>query len=192
MQELFDGELSPEWMWCDPDGGCSFEIGDGLTVWSPVARDLFYPLINAPRMMREVDGDFAAQVTCGPACTDRPGIGGILLWQDKHNYLRLGIGVRAQDEMSLEGCIDDVDVVIGRGRLVDEPVTLRMERSADRVRSLCSADGDQWYLVGQVDFPTAEGEQIGLHCIGFPDRTIYHAPYPDGTAIRFTDFQLWN
>ena len=50
----------------------------------------------------------------------------------------------------------------------------------------------EWFRVGQVDFPVAGPLQVGLVAIGFPDRTIYHAPYPDGTAIRFTDFRLWN
>ncbi len=187
-----EGPLSGEWAWIDPHGGCDCKMDHGLTIGSPVARDLLFPLINAPRMMRPVDGDLAAQVTCEPACADRPGIGGILLWQDKANYLRLNMGVRAQDETSLEGCIENKDVVIGRGRLVADPVTLRIERSGNTVRALCSADGQEWFSVGQVDFPTTGHLQIGLIAIGFPDRTIYHAPYPDGTAIRFTDFRLWN
>ena len=191
-RDQFCSALSGEWVWCDPNGGCSYTVEQGLTVWSASARDLLFPLLNAPRVMRYVAGDFAAQVTCQPACADRPGIGGILLWQDKSNYLRLSIGVRAQDEMSLEGCINDKGVVIGRGRLVASPVTLRMERIGDTVRALCSADGEEWFTVGQAEFPVASEVQVGLHAIGFPDRTIYHAPYPDGTAIRFTDFHLWN
>ncbi|MFN2202227.1 MAG: DUF1349 domain-containing protein, partial [Caldilineaceae bacterium] len=154
--------------------------------------DLLFPFLNAPRMMRPIEGDFAAQVACEPACDDRPGIGGILLWQDKSNYLRLCIGVRAQDEMSLEGCIENNDVVVGRGRLVASPVTLRMERTGNTVRALCSADGEEWHSVGQVELRASGALQVGLVAIGFPDRTIYHAPYPDGTAIHFTDFRLWN
>lgn len=192
MREQFDGPLPADWNWYDLDGGCTFEVEHGLTIWAPPVRDLWCLLRNAPRMMRSVAGDFSAQVICEPACTDRPGIGGILLWQDKSNYLRLSIGVRAQDEMSLEGCIADEDVVIGRGRLPAERVTLRLERLGDTVRALCSADGDEWFTVGQVDFPVPGPVQVGLHAIGFVDRTIYHSPYPEGTAIRFTDFQLWN
>ena len=190
--ERFDGRLAETWHWCDPDGGCDFALDHGLTIMSPVARDLLFPLINAPRMMRPVCGDFAAQVRCEPACTDRPGIGGILLWQNSFNYLRLCIGVRAQDEMSLEGCIDSREVIIGRGRLIDQPVDLRMERLGDTVRALCSADGQAWLLVGEATLRSVDEEQIGLHAIGFPDRTIYHQPFPDGSAIRFTDFRFSN
>ena len=46
--------------------------------------------------------------------------------------------------MALEGCIANKDVVIGRGRLVGSPVTLRMERIGDTVRALCSADESEW------------------------------------------------
>ena len=184
--------MPAEWIWWDPDGGCSYEVNHGLVIRAMATRNLLVWVLNAPRMMRSVEGDFAAQVTSEPACTDRPGIGGILLWQDKFNYLRLSIGVRAQNEMSLEGCIDDRDVVIGRGRLIADRVTLRLERIGDTVRALCSVDGDEWFTVGQVNFSVTDSVQVGLHAIGFVDRTIYHSPYPDGTAIRFTDFRLWN
>ncbi len=164
----------------------------GVTIHAAMLRDLWFLNRGAPRILRSVEGDFAVEVHCGPAHAELPAIGGLLLWQDQENYLRLGIGIRGQSEVSLEGCIADKDVVIGRGRLVAGSLTLRMERTGDTVRALCSADGEQWFRVGQVDFPSSHALQIGLHAIGNIDRTVYHGAYPEGTAIRFTDFRLWN
>ena len=70
-------------------------------------------------------------------------------------------------------------------------VFLRLERIAERLNPLCSADGQQWFTVGHVNFPIEESAQIGLYAIGNIDRTIYHGAYPDGTAIRFESFLLW-
>ena len=85
-------------------------------------------------------------------------------------------------------------IVIGRGRLpIDRSrrVFLRLERSGDRVNAFCSTDGEDWFTVGHVAFPVADPIQVGLHAIGDIDRTIYHGAYPDGTAIRFESFRLW-
>lgn len=184
--------LAAGWEWQDPDGGCSCALEDkGLTLTAPVLRHLWFWFVNAPRWMRGVTGDFAAQVVCAAACADRPGIGGILLWQDGRNHLRLCVGVRSQDEASLEGSINGNDIMVGRGILASEKIILRLERIGSTVRGLGSVDGAAWFCVGEVDFPANEQLQVGLCAIGQVDRTVYHAPYADGTAIRFTDFRLW-
>ena len=103
----------------------------------------------------------------------------------------------------MEGCIENRDVIVGRGRLqvgkfvsgqvqeASDRVILRMERVGSRVRALCSADGAAWFSVGEVEFPVEGTLKVGLHAIGMIDRTIYHGVYPDGTAIRFESFTLW-
>jgi hypothetical protein len=52
------------------------------------------------------------------------------------------------------------------------------------MNALCSADSEQWFSVGHMDFPVDEPVQVGLHAIGMIDRLIYPGAYPDGTAIR--------
>ena len=122
---------------------------------------------------------------------DKPSIGGILLWKDKQNYLRLDRGTRGTYEINFSGCIANKDVIIGRGRLPFERVFLRMERHGGRVKALCSADGAGWFTVGGVEFPVEDPVEVGLHAIGNIDRTIYHGAYPEGTAIRFEAFEMW-
>ena len=184
-------KLAGEWTWCDLDGGCIYAVANGLTIDAPIFRDMHWLMFNAPRMMRPVEGDFAAQVVCAPAYGDRPGVGGLLLWQDKFTYLCLTIGNRSQNEVALEGQRDGIDIVYGRGLLRTSPVWLRLERMGGDVRALCSGDGEQWRLVGQAAFPADEQLQLGVQAIGHVDRTFYWASYPDGTAMRFRDFRLW-
>jgi hypothetical protein len=66
-----------------------------------------------------------------------------------------------------------------------------MERLGTHMLALCSAGGTTWFTAGAVEFPTREGEQVGLHAVGMIDRTIYHGAYPTGTAIRFESFNMW-
>ena len=42
----------------------------------------------------------------------------------------------------------------------------------ERVNALCSADGEQWFTVGYVDFPVTDPVQVGMHAIGMIDRAV--------------------
>jgi len=201
------GDPPCDWVWHDPLGDCRYEVQKGLVIHAANGRDLWHINLSAPRLLRPApEGDFGVQTVCARAADDRPGIGGLLLWHDKENYLRLDRGTRGTREISFQGCIGNQDLIIGRGRLAigdsefgdsgtrnlkDAAVWLRLEQVDDRVRALCSADGKAWFSVGQIDFPTTGPLQVGLHAIGMIDRTIYHGAYPDGAAIRFESFQLW-
>ena len=172
--------------WVDPFGDCAFALADGVTIYAANCRDLWASNLSAPRLVRRAAGDFAVQVTCHAAMPDRPAIGGLLLWQDKANYLRLTWGQHGPDQVTFAGALDNRNLVIGRGSLPDAGrVVLRLERRGDQVRALCSADGRQWYSVGQTAFPADGPLAVGLHAIGQIDRVMWPGAYPEGTAIRF-------
>ena len=151
---------------------------------------------------RSLCRDIVVQTACAPALDDRPAIGGLLLWQDRENYLRLDRGVFGKDQVTFMGAVANRDMVIGRGLLpagASDQLFLRLERHGEQVQAFCSVDGGasdrtagaQWLTVGQVTFPMDEPIQVGLHGIGSIDRAIYHGAYPEGTAIRFPSFELW-
>ena len=145
-------------------------------------------------MLWPIGADVAAQTVCVPAAKEKPAIGGLLLWKDRENYLRLDRGATGEYDVFFGGCLGNQDVIIGRGRLSLDPsrrVFLRLERVGERVNALCSADGENWFTVGYAVFPVDDPVQVGLHAIGNIDRSVYHGAYPDGTAIRFESFQLW-
>jgi hypothetical protein len=191
--------------WDDLFGDCSFTIENGLVIHAANARDLSFINLSAPRLTRLVEGNFAVQTLCVPTSGGKPAIGGVLLWKDRQNYLRLDRGVLGEREILFSGCLANKDVVIGRGRLpettrglpgLDEQretaaVFLRLEQLGQQVKALCSADGQGWFTVGQAEFPVEGSVEVGLHAIGNIDRTIYHGAYPDGTAVRFESFHVW-
>jgi tetratricopeptide (TPR) repeat protein len=212
LEEYFESPPS-DWAWRDEFNDCSYTVGDGLEIRAANGRDLRDINLSAPRLLRPASGDFAAQtvVTSPPAPLletgegsktpsplagegrgeGNPSIGGLLLWKDKQNYLRLDRGARGKYEINFSGCISNKDLIIGRGRLVAERVFLRLERIGNRVNALCSADGKAWFTVGQVEFPVDDPVEVGLHAIGMIDRTIYHGAFPEGTAIRFEGFEIY-
>jgi tetratricopeptide (TPR) repeat protein len=191
VHEEFTIPLSPAWTWHDPFGDCFFGVEEGLRIRAANGRDLWHVNLSAPRLLQPAPaGDYAVQTLCGPALAHQPAIGGLLVWQDREHYLVLERGHWGAADISFRGCLDNEDRYLGRGRLVSDRVWLRLERQGGRVRALCSADSQEWFTAGEIEFPAREGEQVGVHAIGMIDRTIYHGAYAAGTAICFTAFDL--
>jgi hypothetical protein len=180
-----------DWVWQDPFGDSSRTLQNGLAIHAANGRDLWWLNRSAPRLLRPVAGAFAIQTVCIPLTTDKPAIGGVLLWKDQGNFLRLDRGALGPHEVSFQGCLGNQDVIIGRGRLPAARLFLRLERQGPRVNALCSADGQNWFTVGHAEFPVEDPLEVGLHAIGNIDRTLYHGAYPEGTAIRFESFDRW-
>jgi class 3 adenylate cyclase/tetratricopeptide (TPR) repeat protein len=197
VRDDFAADLSPTWQWVDPFKDCSYTARNGLEICAANGRDLYHINYSAPRILRPLAGDGVIQTVCMPALADRPAIGGLLLWKDERDYLQLVWGTEGTREVTLMGCIENQDMVIGRGCLplgitLDGPAKayLRLERSGTRVDAFCSVDGEQWFTVGYATL--AEGPiQVGLHSIGDINRMAYPGAYPEGTAIRFKSFQVW-
>jgi tetratricopeptide (TPR) repeat protein len=194
-RQVFRSEFAPsgsmDWIWHDPLEDCSFKVVSGLEIQAANGRDLWAINLSAPRLLQPVAGDFAVQTVCDPASEEKPCIGGLLLWRDKENYLRLDRGTRGKDEISFQGCLQNEDMILGRGRLTAERIFLRLERLDGHVNALCSADGEAWFTVGRVEFPGEGPVEVGPHAIGNIDRILYPGAYPEGTAIRFESFDVW-
>jgi DNA-binding SARP family transcriptional activator len=212
--ETFGPPLSAEWVWYDSFGDCSHIVGAGVEIHAANGRSLWHINESAPRFLRPLSTvlpspdavlarcGIAFQTSCCPAAHDKPAIGGLLLWIDKANHVRVDVGMGGAREVTVLGCLDNQDVVVGRGRLSAEEqvrngqperVTLRLEWMGDQVRALVSADGEAWFSVGQCALASALSEraQVGVYACGNVDRTVYHGAYPDGAAIRFGSFSVW-
>ena len=196
----FAGRAMPKWLaagweWQDPLGDCTAFTrsgrAGGLILEAANGRDLYWINYTAPRLVRPATGDLIAEAVCSTANDDHPAMGGLLLWRDAHHYLLLDWGRGGPNELLLEGCLDGVDRVWGRGYLPGPQITLRLKRSGGAVVGLCSADGETWWSVGHAAFPTDDPVQVGLCAIGMIDRTIYPGAYREGTAIRFESFRMW-
>jgi RNA polymerase sigma factor (sigma-70 family) len=161
----------------DPAGDCKFTIGkDKLTVVVPGtdhALCIERSQMNAPRVLREIEGDFIAQVKVGG---DYPNGGtsvvptrrafhgaGLLLWRDENNYIRLErakLSDNGQDpsygsfELRRDGKFERGGTT-GEAPLNDQETFLRLERNGDKVYGSVSSDGIHWTSLDpiEVEFP---------------------------------------
>lgn len=186
----FRTSLAPEWSWNDPFGDCARSLEDGLVLLAAPGRGLWGSNHSAPRVLRPASGAIVLQVSCGPGQSDRPAVGGLLVWKDQRNFLRLDSGSFAPQNVAFCGSINNRDIIIGRGRLRSERPCLRLERSGPLIRALCSGDGQEWHLVGQVEFPVEDPLEVGLYADGAIRPEIYPRLYGLGSAVRFAEFRL--
>ncbi|MCB0171385.1 MAG: AAA family ATPase [Anaerolineae bacterium] len=193
--DQFEADLDLDWTWRDPLADCTFCVQTGLDMRAANGRDLWYLNLSAPRLLRPVVNDFVVQTICRPADSQQPAIGGLLLWQDEFNFLRLVWGCRGNREVAFDGSIDNRTIIVGRGLLPENHsdcrVFLRLARQENSIQAFCSRDGSQWFSVGQVSFPVTGPLEIGLHAVGWIDRLTYPGSYPTGAAIHFESFCLW-
>ena len=117
-------------------------------------------------------------------------MGGLLLWFNESNFIRLDRGTMGEDEVTLMGCIDNEDAIFGRGCLSGERITLRLERIGDQIRALCRVPDQAWYSVGSVNIPFEGPYEAGIFACGYVDRTIYPGTPAGGGSLCFESFAL--
>ncbi|MCA1596518.1 MAG: AAA family ATPase, partial [Chloroflexi bacterium] len=198
----FKPPLSEDWAWHDPFEDCSLTVDDGLKIRAVNGRAFWEVNCSAPRLLRPAYGDFAIQTTCEPVSPQEPAIGGLLIWQDRGNYLDLCRGWGGSKEVTFRGRLNGRTAFIGRGRLTSERMFLRLERHGGQVDAFCSPNGEDWYSVGSSDWLVNKEAEVGVYAGGVvqvggsirgaisSDRLAYPGGSPDGTAIRFINFLL--
>ena len=111
-------------------------------------------------------------------------MGGLLLWLDARNFLRLDWGSGGRYELSFMGCLGGVNAVIGRGRLPGSWVDLRLIRKGAEVAARCRGDEGGWYAIGSATF-AAGPVAAGLFAVGLVDRTLYPDLELSSAQMRF-------
>jgi RNA polymerase sigma factor (sigma-70 family) len=149
----------------DPDGDCTINLKDGrLTIGvpgRPHGLDAEVNVFNAPRVLREIEGDFIADLKldgalkpAGPATSPNalPYLGtGLVLWSNEGDYIRLERAaiLRGDQVVSyahFEERRDRRRVPPGGGIGVPDgsATVLRLERKGDQVTAQVGPDGLQW------------------------------------------------
>jgi regulation of enolase protein 1 (concanavalin A-like superfamily) len=159
----------------DPDNDCQIRTERGeLRISVPGTKhDLCSEIneMNAPRVLRKIDGDFIAQAKVsgnvqhtGNRTSQRSLAyhgAGLLLWKDDQNYIRLErAGIVRQDDRVLHYAHIQLRLngrVVGNHsiQIADQDTFLRLERRGSRIYGLTSADGLHWNSLEpfEPDFP---------------------------------------
>jgi TonB family protein len=140
-------------------------------------------LTTAPRLMRAVEGDHAAQVTVeglpepGPTALGplrRPYHGaGLLLWQDEGNYVRLESAVLGGDPSGVRYALFEVrregrtvgGLARSEVRLREGPTELRLERRGQDLLALIRQGGDTWREVGRARVDLSRALEVGVAAV---------------------------
>jgi regulation of enolase protein 1 (concanavalin A-like superfamily) len=184
----------------DPDRDCTFNPqGGALTIQvPPTPHDLSIELgrTNAPRMLREVEGDFSIQVkVCGDirpmAAGSIPGrlsyqAGGILLWIDERNYVRLERAAlnRSGNIVTYAAYESRANGLPGPSRsltIPDQETSLRLERRGDQLRGFVSSDGGPWRPQQDIDMDLPAKVQIGVAAVNAAQQQL---------QVRFEGLQV--
>ena len=177
----------------NPDGDCKFEIDRennriGITIpGTPHLLSVELGRLNAPRLLRPVEGDFDASVTVdgvlhvsGRATTKEYAAyqgAGLLLWGDDRNYFRLEIAsdihrgkVRpyANFELRKGGVL-----TISKGpEIKDASTCLRLERRGNEVRAAFGHDGIRWTRFEPIMVDFEEKLSVGVVAINSASKSL--------------------
>jgi len=157
-----DSSIQSYWNWVDPSGDSSYSLSDrpGFLRITVHGRDHdLYQNLNAPRLLRFVDGDFVAttNVSINPLVNYQGA--GLLFWQDEYNYVRL--------ERTLVRGIDLLYRIQGTYNAVEIPfsastVYLKFEMIDQELSSFYSEDGFNWIEVDTLHILPSEKNQVGI------------------------------
>ena len=171
-----DGAGSPLIGWdeiLDPDADC--EIKATITITVPKAHDLNPRSLNAPRLLKQVSGEFTASVKVTgdfePAAGDFRAAG-MVLWEDEFHFLRLERGAYVKNGEFW--CATPPFEYYRNGKAFQflpfyKPVANTFEGSStwfkitrrdDRIVAWVSNDGSQWKQV--LDKEDVFAEQISV------------------------------
>jgi regulation of enolase protein 1 (concanavalin A-like superfamily) len=174
----------------DPDGDCSFKMaGEKLRIRVDGPHFLLRGRWSNPVcVMREVEGDFSAEVRvdCSkppewkrpPDVFDTFAYAGLLVWPDEDNELDLARGWRSE---SLGGRVHVSSHYnqTGRGRVEwfgvradgspdgtvtdEKPTRLRITRTRDRFSCSYKSDGGDWVSAGEFDLEFPARVKVGVY-----------------------------
>jgi len=160
--EFESAQLDSGWSWMDPLGDCSYSLSASpghLRLRVPNGGHDLYENVNAPRMLRSINGDFVAttKVTMNPMYNYQGS--GLLIWQDQDNYVRL--------ERTLVQGIDMWYRLGGIYRGVEVPFSkstayLRLRRLNDVFTGWYSENGSDWIEIAAVGWPATDVLDVGL------------------------------
>jgi regulation of enolase protein 1 (concanavalin A-like superfamily) len=168
----------------DPDRDCTFAVkGKTLGVTVPGTLHDLNPdsgKLNAPRVVRAVEGDFVATVKVtgdfrpGGRSTNPRGVpyngAGMLVWSDGDNFIRLERGAILRGGRVLTYVAFEEREGGYRGAVHNEAFAagtcyLRLERRGSRLRGAVSTDGTRWKWLQPIDTVWPAKLKVGLAAI---------------------------
>jgi hypothetical protein len=185
----------------DPDGDCRVKAEDGkLTITVPKTyHDLTYAdevtKLNAPRALRDVEGDFRLEVTVkafplpekDTSSSGRYSFvsSGLLVWEDDKNFIRMdraAEGANGQPFIWVERFQDGKQVFHEFKQIDDKDSTLRVERKGTQLTfSVKEGDAQDWTEVHSAEAELPRKLKAGVLAINTTTREF--SPQLEGLKL---------
>jgi len=146
FRDEFDRKLAPGWQWIDPLGNStmSLEARPGFLRITVTGYHDLWPAnhnYSAPRLMREVSGDFTIETEiAGP----KRWCGGLLVWKDQNNYVRFERGIHFRNELNFDCDYYGQFRSLARDYAAGDPTWLRLTRRGSTLTATYSFNGTEW------------------------------------------------
>jgi regulation of enolase protein 1 (concanavalin A-like superfamily) len=184
--------------WVDPDGDCDVRAEDDAVIItvSPAVHDLWpenpepKQRANAPRLLRDVKGDFTAEVKVAGTVLGGEFFrsGAMLIWQDERNFVRFERAGSFRDKKPRHYCWlhvfkDGKRVVnLQKEPVKDAETILRLERKGDRlVASFSQDDGKTFTKYPAQDLALDADVKVGVAALNASKAEL---------TVRFEHLQL--
>ena len=184
--------------WVDPDGDCEVRAEDDAVVItvSPAVHDLWpenpepKQRANAPRILRDVKGDFTAEVKVAGTVLGGEFFrsGAMLIWQDERNFVRFERAGSFRDKKPRHYCWlhvfkDGKRVVnLQKEPVKDVETVLRLERKGGKlVASISQDDGKTFTKYPSQDLALGDGVKVGVAALNASKAEF---------TVRFEQFKL--
>lgn len=184
------GQEIPGWgTLVDPVGNCPVDpTKSGITLEVPAGIHDMNPYLqqtNAPRLWREVSGDFLfeARILDFPRPQPKTGVNGhqsyvasgILIWQDEENLLRWTRSASGEANQIYLSCEQyEKRALVGGGNfpLEDKPVLLRVERRGDRLLLWATYDTTGWRKVLERKCSYRKALKVGVFGLNVTEKDV--------------------
>jgi len=186
LDQFDKGVLGSGWKWIDPwdDSTLSFPRYSWIGIVATPGNDLQPKAnLNAPRLIRQVSGDFAIETKISKSQDGSFLSGGLLIWKDEENFIRFDRGTWGLDTIFLQKREGGLFQHVGDWFFRDNPIHLRIERIGSHFNALFSSDGKKWDEAAKFKFDQSDPLYVGLHAICF------EADFPP-TATEFDYFKV--
>jgi serine/threonine protein kinase/regulation of enolase protein 1 (concanavalin A-like superfamily) len=177
----------------DPDGDCKFELEpheDKVRIVIPGKPHILsaeFGRVNAPRMLRDIKGDFDVSVrvdgTSHPGGKATTGLyspyhgAGLLIWQDPENYVRLEIAAELQHGkprpyVNFEYRKDGALAVTSGIKNPDGWNQLRLRRRGDEIHASFGPDGVRWTSFTPLTAKLNDRLKVGVAAINSSSKPL--------------------
>jgi regulation of enolase protein 1 (concanavalin A-like superfamily) len=177
----------------DPDGDCKFELEqreNRVKIFVPGQTHILSAEIgrtNAPRMLRDIEGDFEVSVRVAGA--SRPGGkptttvyapyhgAGLLIWQDQENYVRLEIAADLHHgkprryvnfEYRKHGALATSSGIM----ITDGSNHLRLKRGGTEIYASFGPDGARWTSFSPLTAKLNDRLKVGISAINSSTKSL--------------------